>query len=324
MLTDRPLSELRTFQSDVEDPADFDDFWAQTLHEAAERATPTVLETVETGMRRVNVSDVTFSGYAGDPVRAWLVTPVGAEESLPVVIEYAGYGSGRGRPINHLWAAASGWAHLVMDVRGQGAGRGSAVGSTPDPHGSAPAHPGVMTRGIEDPRTYYYRRLLTDAVRAVDVARDLPGIDPDRVAVVGGSQGGAQAIAAAALRPDVSAAVAFVPFLSDTARATLITDAAPYSEIAGYLTSQRSRVEQVARTLSYVDGVNFARRVRTRIHYSVALMDPICPPSTVFAGFNANASESKTIDVWPYNGHEGGGPEDRERAIGVISESFAA
>jgi cephalosporin-C deacetylase len=158
-----------------------------------------------------------------------------------------------------------------------------------------------MTRGIEDPRTYYYRRLLTDAVRAVDVARDLPGIDPD-----------------------VSAAVAFVPFLSDTARATLITDAAPYSEIAGYLTSQRSRVEQVARTLSYVDGVNFARRVRTRIHYSVALMDPICPPSTVFAGFNANASESKTIDVWPYNGHEGGGPEDRERAIGVISESFAA
>ena len=44
---------------------------------------------------------------------------------------------------------------------------------------------GVMTRGILDPATYYYRRLITDAVLAVDAARDLPIVDGRRVVVTG-------------------------------------------------------------------------------------------------------------------------------------------
>ena len=40
-----------------------------------------------------------------------------------------------------------------------------------------------MTRGVLDPRTYYYRRVITDAVRAVDAARSHPLVDPTRVAV---------------------------------------------------------------------------------------------------------------------------------------------
>ncbi|MFX7845161.1 acetylxylan esterase, partial [Acinetobacter baumannii] len=81
------------------------------------------------------------------------------------------------------------------------------IGDTPDPHGSTAAYPGVMTRGIHDPREYYYRRLYTDAARLVDVVRELPGVDATRIAVTGGSQGGALAIAAAALSGDAVAAV---------------------------------------------------------------------------------------------------------------------
>ena len=38
---------------------------------------------------------------------------------------------------------------------------------------------------------------------------------------------------------------------------------------------------------------------------SVALMDDICPPSTVFAAYNHYAGP-KEIRIWPYNQHEGG------------------
>jgi cephalosporin-C deacetylase len=34
-------------------------------------------------------------------------------------------------------------------------------------------------------------------------------------------------------------------------------------------------------TLSYFDGVNFAKRATAPAMFSVALMDQVCPPSTV-------------------------------------------
>src|SRR5690606_40367495 len=62
-------------------------------------------------------------------------------------------------------------------------------GDTGDPVGHGPAQPGFLTRGLEDPDGYYYRRLYTDAARAVDAARALPGADPEKVVVAGTSQG---------------------------------------------------------------------------------------------------------------------------------------
>jgi cephalosporin-C deacetylase len=49
--------------------------------------------------------------------------------------------------------------------------------------------------------------------------------------------------------------------------------------------------------------VNPSKRARTL--FSVALMDEVCPPSTVFAAYNSYAGP-KEIKVWPYNHHEGG------------------
>ncbi|PSK66886.1 Cephalosporin-C deacetylase [Micromonospora sp. MH33] len=172
-----------------------------------------------------------------------------------------------------------------MDTRGQGSGWSR--GDTPDLAGAGPQAPGMATRGIEDPRRYYYRRFLTDAVRAVDAARRLPAVDPGRVAVLGHSQGGGAALAAAALVPDLRAAVAYVPFLCDIPRAVTVTDAHPYREIRDYLAVHRDREEAALRTLGYVDGVAFARRAGVPARLSVALMDEIVPPSTVFAAVNA-------------------------------------
>jgi cephalosporin-C deacetylase len=88
-------------------------------------------------------------------------------------------------------------------------------------------------------------------------------------------------------------------------RAVEITDADPYGELVKYLKIQRNKIEQVFQTLSYFDGVNFATRARARALFSVALMDEICPPSTVFAAYNYLAGP-KEIRVYEFNHHEGG------------------
>ncbi|MDF2443084.1 MAG: cephalosporin-C deacetylase [Subtercola sp.] len=344
MFTDMPETALRTFRSAVLDPSDFDEFWASTLSTARSAAVsrPPSFTPFPTPLTSVTITDVAFAGFGGDEVRGWLVVPAGADAAadpaagadaaanaaagdarpaLPAVIEYLGYGGGRGNPLAHLLYASAGFVHFVMDSRGQGSGRGQGAGATADPHGSGPAFSGVMTRGITDRDTYYYRRLFTDAVLAVDVVAALPFVDSSRVGVVGGSQGGALALAVAGLRNDLAAVVAFVPFLSDILRATTITNENPYAEIAHYLATQRDQVDVVASTLAYFDGVNFARRATAPVWYSAALMDPVCPPSTVFASYNEYAGP-KQLTVWPYNGHEGGAMEDRAAALRVFAETL--
>jgi cephalosporin-C deacetylase len=317
MLTDLALDDLQAYRSAQIDPPDFDDFWAGTLAEAARHDVDVRLAAVDTGLATVDVHDVTFRGYAGQDVRAWLRVPAGHAGPLPAVVQYVGYGGGRGHALESLLWASAGFAHLQMDTRGQGAGW--STGDTPDPAPAGPQVPGVMTRGILDPADYYYRRLYTDAVRAVDAARALPQVDPDRIAVLGGSQGGGVALAVAGLRTDLAAAVAFVPFLCDFPRATRITDAYPYREIADYLKTHRESVARVHRTLSYVDGVNFARRAHTPALFSAALMDATCPPSTVYGAFHEYAGPREML-LWEYNGHEGGGILDEARALAFLRE----
>jgi cephalosporin-C deacetylase len=300
---DLPLSELRAHKTSSVEPSDLDEFWSDSLSEARSRGLPAKFAAVDNGLVTIDSYDVTFPGFGGQEVSGWLHVPVGASEPLPCVVQYIGYGGGRG--LVHevtLWAQA-GYAHLVMDTRGQGSAW--SVGVTDDPDGSGPAIPGVMTRGITDPARYYFRRLIVDAVRAVDAARQSPFVDPDRIAVGGGSQGGGLTIAAAALADGVVAAMPDVPFLCDFPRALQLADRPPYDEIVRYLAVHRDETQRVMTTLSYVDGAHLGRRATIPALFSVALMDPTCPPSTVFAAYNAWAGP-KEIEEYPYNGHEGG------------------
>ena len=314
-LIDLSLDELRDYRPERTEPTDFDEFWTETLDEA--RSHPIALEhtTVDAGLPLITVDDVTFAGYGGQPIKAWLVRPAAASGPLPCVVEYCGYGGGRGLPHEQLYWAAAGYAHLLMDTRGQGGGW--RVGATPDDgaSGAGPSIDGFMTRGIQSPETYYYRRLYTDSVRAVEAARAHPAVDADRLFIRGSSQGGGMAIAVSGLVPDLSGVITDVPFLQHFRRATEITDAFPYKQIGKFLATQRTEVDNVFHTLSYFDGVNFAARASAPAHYAVALMDDVCPPSTVFASYNHYAGP-KEIAVHPYNGHESGGafnqPVERE------------
>jgi cephalosporin-C deacetylase len=305
---DLPLAELETLLPDRHEPADFDAFWARTMEEARSHPLDATFERVDVPFPLIDAFDVTYSGFAGQRIRAWLLLPSEAAipRPLPAVVKYVGYGGGRGLVQDHLLWPAAGYAHLVMDTRGQGSAWSQ--GDTPDvePEGAGgPQHPGFVTRGILSPDTWYYRRLYTDAARAVEAVRAHDAVDPARVVASGASQGGGMALAVSALVPGLPAALIDVPFMAHVRRALEVTDSLPYGELTRYLAIHRDQAETALATVEYADGLQFAVRARTPSLWSVGLMDEITPPSTVFAAYNHYAGP-KEIRVLRWSGHDAG------------------
>jgi cephalosporin-C deacetylase len=285
-LTDLPLDELRDYRPEIPEPEGFDDFWATTLASAraAGGGEAEYRRVDDPPLATAEVYDVRFPGWDGQPVAGWLLLPKGVSGPLPGVVTYIGYTGGRGRALEHLLWCSAGYAHLVVDSRGQGH-------ATPDPDPSpAPQYvAGFMTRGIDHPDHHYYRRLMT--------------------------------LATAALAGDaVAAALVDVPFLCHYRRGAETASEGPYVEIARYLGWHQARTpEETFATLSYFDGVHFAPRATAPALFSAALMDPVCPPSTVFAAYNRYAGE-KDIAVWPFGDHSGGRSAQRERQLRWLAE----
>lgn len=184
-----------------------------------------------------------------------------------------------------------------------------------------PQYPGFMTRGILDPFTYYYRRLIVDAVRAFEAVCQFPSIDSERIAVTGKSQGGGLSLAVAGLESRVKLCLPDVPYLCHFRRTTRIVDPLPYNEIVRFCRLHRDKVDQVFRTLSYFDGLNFAVSATAKALFSVGLRDDICPPSTVFAAYNHYAGE-KEIRGYDFNEHDGGGAHQNIEWINFLGENL--
>lgn len=301
---DLPLEQLNRYRTETAEPPDLDAWWRRTLDEARAAASPPELTRYEAGTYApVEVYDAEFSGAGGDRIRAWYLRPPGGGEQAPAVVKFIGYGGGRGLPSEHALLPALGYAVFVMDTRGQG-GRWTtgATGDRPGDPAAGPENAQVMTRGIGRPESYYYTRLFTDAVLAVETASQLAGAA--RVAVSGMSQGGGLALAAAALAPQaVAVCHADVPFLCDIQRGITIAPDPPYTEIPQFLAHNVDLIPAAVDTLRYVDCALLARRITARCLLSVGLMDTTCPPSTVFAAYN-EISAAKDLAVHPFTGHQ--------------------
>ena len=67
------------------------------------------------------------------------------------------------------------------------------------------------------------------------------------------------------------------------------------------------------------DATNLAPRVSCPAIVTVALWDPICPPSTIFGMFRRLANADKELVVLPYQGHDVPYEVDERRLTTLVS-----
>src|SRR5450432_2587087 len=245
------VADMSTYGPQLRAPADLAEYWRGALSAVEATQTPQ-LTRHPSPVTSVDVYDLTFAGYNDQPIRGWVLSPRGVDRALPCVVEYVGYGGGRGLPHDWLYWSACGFVHVVMDTRGQGSSWRRGDTSDRGAPGS-PQVPGFLTAGLPNVDDLYYRRLFVDAVRAVDAARSIPYVDPEAVTVTGVSQGGALALAVAALRHDIFATMPDVPFLCDIRRAARIAPLKPFTELAEWLAVHRAEADDALAALDYVD-----------------------------------------------------------------------
>src|SRR5262249_58150525 len=113
-----PLDQLHRYRSELSPPPDLTEFWRDTLS-LVDRSAPTFVK-ADSGLVVLESYDVTFAGFGGHPIRAWLHLPATAArvEPLPGVVPYMGYNGGRGRaPPQGVWARPRAAHPLVATPR---------------------------------------------------------------------------------------------------------------------------------------------------------------------------------------------------------------
>jgi len=274
-------------------PDDFDDFWfAQKRKLAAIPVNPR-LAPVKSPEAEVQCFDLQ-ADCVGAPVSGYFARPVAAKpKSLPIILTVHGAGvssSSLGGP--------AGWARegfLALDINAHGLPNGK-----PAKFYSNLANGDLKeyrTRGRESRETVYFLGMFLRLVRAIDFLTAQPEWDGRTVVVHGSSQGGAQSIVAAGLDPRVSFFAAGVPAMCDhTGVAVGRVNGWPKLVPTDADGKPDAKVLEVAR---YYDAVNFATRTKAAGILTVGFIDTTCPPTSVYAAFNALKGEKEIFNDPP-------------------------
>lgn len=293
------------FKAGYEEPADLMDYWSN--QKALLRALPmqvkkTTLEVPEQYQGKFVCDDVEINCLGPAPVRAYMAKPVKAQKgSLPIVILCRAAG------VSGAWCRCQ-----VGECVGNAALGNGALSLDLNAHGMLNGQHDDYYRMLEngllhnyydhnaaDRETYYFRGMYLRLLRAIEFMTQQPEWDGKRILVIGESQGGGQAVAAAGLDTRVTAVVLNVPAMQDFGGARVGRRGGWPHPIESH---KDLSADMLDATLPYFDGALLIRHSKAEIYCEIGLIDTTCPPSAVWSSLNG-APGPKTVKCVPFRTH---------------------
>ena len=264
------------------EPEDFEAFWfelfaqADALPDEVRMIPVPDRETEQTKLYELHVptlDDRTIYGYISIPKAAG---------KFPILICYPGSGPASGE---QQWLRYEDAITLFMNVHSYPYKAGETQEETIARAGYNAFD--YATIGIESRDTYVYHDVLPAMHRAVRFVQTLPEYDGENLGVFGSSQGGWLSIMTAAFHPEVKAVCANVPaFTQIDGFLSVRTEMAKHEDDPAY----QARVRE---TLRYYSTAFAAKRIRAKVAVIVGRIDHVCPPTGIYAMFNALAGKKK-------------------------------
>ena len=281
-------------------PKDFDSYWEKeksALHALPVEVKSVPVNNIEKGY---TCSDMEINCTGPKPARGYFAKPVDAKlKSLPIVL-YVHAAGVKGdwclsQPGNAIRFAKMGKGALCFDLNAHGMLNGQPQSYYDDLDNGELKN--YNRSGIGSRNEYYFRGMYLRLMRTLDFLASQPEWDGKRIIVIGESQGGGQALAAAGLDKRVTAVVATVPAMCDWG-GTLI------GRQGGWPNPFNSGIdkEKLLESLPYFDTAHLLKDSKATIVTEIGFIDVTCPSTSVYAAINM-AKGKKIVFGVPYRGH---------------------
>lgn len=296
-------------------PDDFQSFWQK--QKAALSAIPvrSTLTPVKSSTSGVEAYDVQVSSIGDVPVSGYFARPEGAKPgSLPIVLWVHGAGVRSSSLGNAVQGARDGF--LSMDINAHGLPNGK-----PNAFYADLANGALKTYrhdGRENRDQVYFKGMFLRLVRALDFLTAQPEWNGKVVAVIGHSQGGAQALVAGGLDPRVTFIGSGVPAMCDHS-GMVVQRVAGWPKIVPNSTDGKPD-PAVLEATRYYDAVNFAHFFKGEAILSAGFIDTVCPATTCYAAYNQLQGTKQMISK-PGMGHAA--PTDVKDAFWAAARKHA-
>lgn len=270
-------------------PADFDSFWDNELQKLSQVPMDPIRETIRQDAS-LRGEEITLTALDDIPVTGYLAIPVNAApRSLPAVLYFHGAGFKSSQLRTEFKEHA-----IVFDVNAHGIKNGMPREFYRELNRRPPTNRRIYSHRNDREKSYFKNMFLRTA-RALEFIKSLPEWNGKTLIVSGRSQGGAQAIAAAALDKDVTLCIANVPALADHGGQTA-------SRKPGWPGINPKNRQDIATASDYVDIINFAGRIKCETIMSIGMIDSICPPVSVWMTYQ-ELNVPKSVTFFPQQGH---------------------
>lgn len=279
----------------AQEPKDFDDFWKKALDEARQiDLNPTKVLLPERCTKDVNVYEISYhNNRRGSKMYGILSIPV-KPGKYPALLRVPGAGV---RPYSGDTYTAPGKC-IVLEIGIHGVPV-TMEQKVYDDLANAALN-GYWDTNLENPDRNAYKRVVTGAVKGVDMIASLDEWDGKTVGVTGSSQGGFLSLAVAALDKRVT-------FLAAVHDAMCDYEAELHGVAGGwphyfYHAKMNAITKARLEGARYYDGVNFARRITVPGWYSFGYNDEVVPPTSAYGLYNT-IKAPKILSLYQMTGH---------------------